>query len=83
MPQATVFDIATNKPVTVMSINQFAGDADFIGGKTGYTDQADGNLLSIFDYEGRPIFIMVLGVDDGVRFDATNEVYNWFKTDFK
>jgi len=83
MPSVTVFNVATSQPVTVKSINYFAGDADFIGGKTGYTDQADGNLLSIFDYENQPVFIVILGINDGVRFDATQELYAWLKTDFK
>jgi D-alanyl-D-alanine carboxypeptidase len=83
MPTATVNNLATGKPVVVKSINEFAGDVDFIGGKTGYTDQADGNLLSLFSYEGRPIFIVVLGIDDGVRFDGTQELYTWFKANFK
>lgn len=83
MPQATVNNIATGKPVTVKSINEFAGDADFIGGKTGYTDQADGNLLSIFSYKDQPIFIVVLGINDGVRFDGTQELYNWFRANYK
>jgi D-alanyl-D-alanine endopeptidase (penicillin-binding protein 7) len=83
MPQATVSDLATGQPVIVKSINNFAGQADFIGGKTGYTDQSDGNLLSIFSYDGRPVFIVVLGIDDGVRFNATQELYNWFKANFK
>lgn len=82
-PQVTVQNLATGQPVILKSINDFAGNADFIGGKTGYTDQADGNLLSIFEYEGKPIVIVVLGINDGVRFDATQELYNWFKTDFK
>lgn len=83
MPTATVNNLATGKPVTVKSINEFAGDVDFIGGKTGYTDQADGNLLSLFSYENRPIFIVVLGIADGVRFDGTQELYTWFKANFK
>ena len=82
-PQVTVQNLATNQPVVITSINDFAGNADFVGGKTGYTDQADGNLLSIFSYEGQPIFIVVEGIDDGVRFDATQSLYNWFKTNFK
>lgn len=83
MPDVTVQNLATGKPVTIKSINDFAGTPDFIGGKTGYTDQADGNLLSIFNYENRPIFIVILGIDDGVRFDATQQLYNWFKANFK
>lgn len=81
-PQATVQNLSTNQPVIIKSINNFAGQADFIGGKTGYTDQADGNLLSIFQYNGRPVFIMVLGINDGVRFNATQQLYNWFKSNF-
>jgi len=83
MPQATVQNLSTNQSVTVNSINNFAGNADFIGGKTGYTDQADGNLLSIFQYNGRVVFVVVLGINDGVRFNATQQLYNWFKVNFK
>jgi D-alanyl-D-alanine carboxypeptidase len=82
-PQVTARNLSTGQDVIIKSINQFAGDADFVGGKTGYTDQADGNLLSIFQYDGRPVFVVVLGVNDGVRFDATQELYNWFKANFK
>jgi D-alanyl-D-alanine carboxypeptidase len=82
-PSATVQNLATGQPVVLKSINNFAGTSDFLGGKTGYTDQADGNLLSIFSYDGRPIFIVVMGVDDGVRFDATQELFNWFKANFR
>jgi serine-type D-Ala-D-Ala endopeptidase (penicillin-binding protein 7) len=82
-PEATVQNLATNQPVIVKSINNFAGTANFLGGKTGYTDQADGNLLSLFSYDGRPIFIVVMGVDDGVRFDATQELFTWFKANFQ
>ena len=79
MPQATMSEVSTGKVLTVTSINHFAGDADFIGGKTGYTDQADGNLLSIFSYGGRPIFIVVMGTPDSVRFDDTQKLLDWFR----
>jgi D-alanyl-D-alanine endopeptidase (penicillin-binding protein 7) len=87
-PQTTVQNLSAaagsaSASVIVKSINDFAGNADFIGGKTGYTDQADGNLLSIFEYDGRPIFIVVLGINDGVRFDATQRLYTWFRANFK
>ncbi|HVO28729.1 MAG TPA: serine hydrolase [Candidatus Paceibacterota bacterium] len=83
MPQATVENLSTGQSVTVESINHFAGTPDFIGGKTGYTDQADGNLLSLFSYDGRPVFVVVLGIDDGVRFDATQELYAWFRQNYR
>ena len=79
----TVDNLSTGQPVIIKSINDFAGTPEFVGGKTGYTDQADGNLLSVFQYEGRPIFVVVLGINDGVRFDATQQLYDWFKKNFK
>ena len=82
-PQVMAQNLSTGQPVLIKSINDFAGQPDFIGGKTGYTDQADGNLLSLFQYNGRPIFIVVLGINDGVRFDGTQKLYNWFKANFK
>jgi D-alanyl-D-alanine carboxypeptidase len=82
MPTATVMNYALNKTVTVKSINDFAGQSDFLGGKTGYTDEADGNLLSLFSNNGNPILIVVMGIDDKARFDGTQELYNWFKMNF-
>jgi D-alanyl-D-alanine carboxypeptidase len=82
-PQVTATDLSSGKNITVRSINNFAGRADFIGGKTGYTDEAAGNLLSIFKYEGRPILIIVMGTSDDQRFDNTLMLYNWFVANYK
>ncbi len=87
-----IFRITTNKSVnitelnsgrkiTIKNINIFAGESDFLGGKTGYTDEADGNLLSIFSYEKRPILVIVLGADD--RFGDTHNLINWFENNYK
>jgi D-alanyl-D-alanine carboxypeptidase len=82
-PQVTVTDQSSGKTMSVRSINDFAGRGDFIGGKTGYTDEADGNLLSIFRYENRPVLIIVMGADDDQRFDNTLMLYNWFVENYK
>lgn len=63
------------------STNQFVNRADFYGGKTGYTPEADGNLLTIFLYGKRTIAIIVLGSSD--RFGDSENLFNWFKNDFK
>ncbi|MDP3901368.1 MAG: serine hydrolase [bacterium] len=63
---------------TVNSINLFAGQPGFIGGKTGYLEEANGNLASLFSYKGRIILIITLGAED--RFGETSKLYNWFKT---
>ena len=63
----------------LLNINNFVfnGHPDFLGGKTGFTDQAGGNLISIFNHQGHKILIIVLGTDD--RFGETEKLYNWIK----
>ena len=82
-PRATVTNLATDRKIVVTSINNFAGQSDFLGGKTGYTDTADGNLLSIFKYENRPVLVIIMGTDEADRFTNTTALYNWFKQNFK
>lgn len=82
-PQVTITELGSGRQTLVKSINDFAGRADFIGGKTGYTDEAAGNLLSLFSYDTHPVFIVVLGTSDGVRFTKTLQLYNWFTANFK
>ena len=83
MPEATLTEIGTGTEVAVKNINEFSGEADFIGGKTGYTDQADGNLLSLFSYKGHPVVVIILGTDENVRFMNTEALYNWFIQNFR
>lgn len=82
-PQVTITELGSGRQSVVKSINDFAGRPDFIGGKTGYTDEAAGNLLSIFKYENRPVLIVVLGTEDGVRFADTLQLYQWFVGNYK
>ncbi|MEK7115254.1 MAG: serine hydrolase [Patescibacteria group bacterium] len=61
------------------NINEFAEQPNFIGGKTGYTDDASGNLISLFHDSfggGAPILIIVLGTDD--RFGDTRILLDYF-----
>jgi D-alanyl-D-alanine carboxypeptidase len=77
----TITDAATKKKKTLQSINQFAGEAWFIGGKTGFTDDAGGNLLTVFRSDRRPVVIVVLGTDD--RFGVTEKVMDWFMANYR
>ncbi len=79
-PQQTVVDVSSGNTQTVSSIDYFAGQPDFLGGKTGSTDEAQQNLISLFDYQNRPILIVVLGSND--RFKATQDLFNWFKNSY-
>jgi D-alanyl-D-alanine carboxypeptidase len=69
-----IFDMNTGLGRRLTNINQFAGRSDFLGGKTGTTPEAEGNLLSIFKAPGReePVIIIVLGTKD--RFKETENI---------
>ncbi|PIR89377.1 MAG: hypothetical protein COU07_00560 [Candidatus Harrisonbacteria bacterium CG10_big_fil_rev_8_21_14_0_10_40_38] len=81
-----LFEYTTNKSVsineivsgaqrTIPSNNEFVGQPDFVGGKTGYTDDANGNLISLFREGDNLFLIIVFGTDD--RFGETRALYNW------
>jgi D-alanyl-D-alanine carboxypeptidase len=58
----------------LVNINQFAGRPDFVGGKTGTTPEAVGNLVSIFKAGGNSIrIIVVLGSEE--RFKETENLF--------
>ena len=69
--KATIVDLNTNRKRVITTINDFAGQAAFLGGKTGYIVEAEGNgnLLSVFTHNGQPFTIIVLGSPD--RFGET------------
>lgn len=81
-PSWTITDLANGERTPVYSINTFAGEPFFVGGKTGNTPQAGGNLLSIFDYDGHPVLITVLGAPS-IPFGDTSALYTWFRESYK
>lgn len=58
------------------NIHPFAGYENFLGGKTGFIDEANGNLISLFNHQGRTLLIIVLGSED--RHLDTLSLYNRF-----
>jgi D-alanyl-D-alanine carboxypeptidase len=80
-PQTTITNLATGKKYDVKSINDFAGEANFIGGKTGFTNEAEDNLLSLFSEGGHPVLVIVLGVAD--RFGDTTKLLDWFIMNYR
>lgn len=81
VPHVTITNFTNNQKVAVNSIDLFSGEPDFIGGKTGHTDEASGNLLTIFNYENHPLLVIVLGTAD--RFGDSSKLYAWAKLNFK
>lgn len=80
-PQVSITEENSGKKIVIKSINSFAGEPDFVGGKTGRTDQAGGNLLSVFRNGSKTFFIVVLGSDD--RFGDTQKLHDWLMANFK
>jgi D-alanyl-D-alanine endopeptidase (penicillin-binding protein 7) len=83
-PAAMITDYENGAHIPVHSINAFAGQSDFIGGKTGNTPQAGANLLSVFRYHGHPVLIVILGENTlSSTFPDTTRLYSWFKQNFQ
>ncbi len=78
--QMILTELNSGRQEVVNNINLFAGRPDFLGGKTGYTDEAGGNLLSIFAYDNRPVAVIVLGAED--RFGEAEKLINWFRQNY-
>jgi len=74
-----IFEESRGSEKELLNINEYAAfpHPDFLGGKTGFTDEAGGNLISIFEYHGHKILLIVLGTDD--RFGQTDVLFNWIK----
>lgn len=61
-----------------VNINKFVERADFLGGKTGWTDEASGNLISVFSSPKKPILIIALGTANKIeRFEQTKNLLEW------
>ena len=67
-----ITDLNSKKKRKILNINEFAGQSDFIGGKTGFIDEAQGNLVSVFSVKKEPVTIVVLGSQD--RFGETKKL---------
>jgi D-alanyl-D-alanine endopeptidase (penicillin-binding protein 7) len=78
---AYITELNSRRRILIRNINNFAGQSDFLGGKTGYTDEAGGNLISVFAYKRQPILIIVLGTGD--RFGDTRKLLDWFEGNYK
>jgi len=80
LPKAQVHEESNGTDNELLNINTYAYATprnDFLGGKTGFTDEAGGNLISLFNHNGHTILLIVFGTED--RFGQTDALYNWVK----
>ena len=75
---STVRDLASGKRKTLTNINQLAGQTDFLGGKTGHIEEADYNLIALFNINGKEVLTVILGASDiiGEMTKLKNIIYN-------
>ncbi|MEK9170358.1 MAG: serine hydrolase [Patescibacteria group bacterium] len=76
--KAEIFENSKAIKKELLNINGYASSRpNFLGGKTGFTDEANGNLVSIFEYKGHKILLIVFGTSN--RFEQTDILFNWVK----
>ncbi len=62
---------------TFMNLNTFHGLAEFIGGKTGYTNAAGHTFVGVFDVKKDPHTIVLLNTRS--RTNDTQKIANWLR----
>lgn len=62
--EVQIVELKTGKTKIIKSTNHFTGKSDFLGGKTGYIDEAGRNLISIFEINNQKVLIITLGAGD-------------------
>ncbi|OGY58831.1 MAG: hypothetical protein A3F24_02340 [Candidatus Colwellbacteria bacterium RIFCSPHIGHO2_12_FULL_44_17] len=78
--KTNLYEEVSRKSRSVAAINRFAGRKDFLGGKTGYIDEARQNLVSVFSHKSQKLLIVVFGTED--RFLETEKLLSWIQTTF-
>ncbi len=70
-PTITIREMNSSRNRRLVNINSLAPRDDFLGGKTGFTKDANQNLISVFSLGRQPIAILILGADDRIQETKT------------
>lgn len=76
--EAEVVELKSRAKRKLLNVNKFAGEPDFIGGKTGYIDEAGRNLIALFNMDDGIILTIVLGAEDS--FAETEKMKTFAQT---
>ncbi|MBI4993678.1 D-alanyl-D-alanine carboxypeptidase [Candidatus Wolfebacteria bacterium] len=72
-----IFDLEKGNFKKLININMFAGEPDFIGGKTGHLDDDNGrNLAALFKRNGRIVLTIVISAENA--FEETKKLLTCF-----
>lgn len=73
--EVAIRELQTGRSRAIRSTHPFITNPEFIGGKTGFTPEARGNLISLFRHEEQTFLVIVLGSND--RFRETKILYDF------
>ncbi len=73
--QSDILDLKSGSKRHLVNINSLSSQSAFLGGKTGFTAEAAGNLLSLFRFGNDRLLIIVFGSDD--RVGDTLKIYDY------
>ena len=82
IPQITISDVSHTYYHALVNINELLGKIPGVGGiKTGWTEEAGENLVTLVDRNGHKVILVVLHSDD--RFAETTALIDWIFGNFR
>ena len=82
IPQITVSDVTHSYFHVLKNVNQLLGKIPGVGGiKTGWTEEAGENLMTLIERDGHRLIIVVLRSAD--RFGETEKIINWVFSNYE
>ena len=82
IPQITVSDVTHTYFHPLRNVNELLGKIPGVGGiKTGWTEEAKENLITLFERDGHRLILVVL--KSGDRFGDTTKLIDWIFTNYK
>ncbi|KKQ23288.1 hypothetical protein A2999_02850 [Candidatus Wolfebacteria bacterium RIFCSPLOWO2_01_FULL_38_11] len=79
--QMQITELNSGKSKNLLNINEFAGNADFLGGKTGYLDESGRNLVALFRRNNQPLLVIIFGAQNA--FDEARNLLNCIDNNFQ
>jgi len=82
IPQITVSDVTHSRFHSLRNVNELLGKIPGVGGmKTGWTEEAGENLVTLIERDGHRLILVLLHSDD--RFGETEKLINWIFTNYQ
>lgn len=82
IPQITISDVTHTYFHSLTNVNELLGKIPGVGGiKTGWTEDAGENLITLVDRNGHKVIIVLLHSQD--RFGETEKVIDWVFTNYR